>query len=314
MIAWGTRSTGAPRGARACSPRCRRCELEGGEIVRAVVPATPAGTGSLLDTVVRLPARMSNVRWKLRGQRVAQADADLGEVLRRGVRAGDIRLLHAEAGEDVRRELVARTDLVDQRSTEAAIDAEVIRRTRSCRARLRSAGHRSSGGARGRRRRSSHRWPWTLTPPANRPMPKRGNSGRGCNHRDDAGRRGGRDRVVRLAVVRRHIRRVVRVRPVVAIARIVAAATADPDAAADRPATRAVDRPRGRRPVDRGRATTADPNSTATAEPHAAASVRVTGLERGEESEGANNECEATVHGECLSEGRRRTIDVREGR
>src|SRR5690606_7518936 len=51
---------------------------------------------------------------ELRGHGEAQAHTELAEVLRGRVRARDIRLLHTEAGEHVRREAIARTDLVDQ--------------------------------------------------------------------------------------------------------------------------------------------------------------------------------------------------------
>ena len=63
----------------------------------------------------------------MRADRPAQARADLGEVLRRRVIAGDARLLHAEPDEDVRRERVVGADLVDERAAEPAIDADVAR-------------------------------------------------------------------------------------------------------------------------------------------------------------------------------------------
>src|SRR3569833_3252320 len=58
--------------------------------------------------------------------RVAEADADLAVVLGSVVVAVDVRLLDAEAGEDVRREAVVRAEFIDERAAEPAVDAHVV--------------------------------------------------------------------------------------------------------------------------------------------------------------------------------------------
>ena len=150
----------------------------------------------------------------MRRDRPAQADADLGEVLRRRVRRRRRRLLHAEAAEHVRRAAVVRADLVDQRAAEAAIDADVRRAVDVVRRLAELALDEQAAVARRRRpSRPTSLESFLLSPFASDVLDAAGEQadaelrqlGARRVHRGDAGTAVRLDRVVARAVVRRHV-------------------------------------------------------------------------------------------------------------
>src|SRR5450432_2114090 len=102
--------------ALAASARRRRDGLrDAGDRIRVVTRHRRARARTEIEGKVQVAA-----------EGVAKASADLAVVLSGVVVAVDVRLLHAETREDVRSEAILGTDFVEQRSAEAAIDANVI--------------------------------------------------------------------------------------------------------------------------------------------------------------------------------------------